>query len=71
MPLRKERLTKARDMSYDEVIEDLESGEPVEEIKRRRKASKSERRNRVDELKGEGLSGDEISEIMAEEFRDR
>lgn len=69
--LRKERLTKARDMSYDEVIEELESGKPVEEIKRQRKASKRERRNRVDELKEEGLSGDEISEVMAEEFRGR
>lgn len=69
--LRKERLTKARDMTYDEAVEDLESGEPVEEINRRRKATKSERRSRVEELKEQGLSGDEISESMAEEFRGR
>lgn len=69
--LRKERLTKAQDMEYDEVIDELESGQSIEEIKKARKATKAERRSRVEELKSQGLSGPEIAEQMAEEFRGR
>ena len=69
--LRKERLTKAQDMEYDEVIDELESGQSTEEIKKARKATKAERRSRVEELKSQGLSGPEIAEQMAEEFRGR
>ena len=58
-------------MEYDEVIDELESGQSTEEIKKARKATKAERRSRVEELKSQGLSGPEIAEQMAEEFRGR
>ena len=67
----KEVISKPREYSYDDVIDDVESEATATEVKQQRKASQSDRKSRKEELKEEGLSNKEISNIMKEEFRGR
>lgn len=69
--LKQEVISKPRESSYDEVLEDIESGATPDEVKKERKASQSDRKSRKEELKAEGLTNKEISTIMKEEFRGR
>ena len=69
--LKKEAISKPKDYSYDDVMEDINSEFSPTEVKQQRKASQSDRDSRKEELKQEGLTDKEISEIMREEFRGR
>ena len=52
-------------------MEDIDSEFSPTEVKQQRKASQGDRDSRKEELKQEGLTNKEISEIMREEFRGR
>ena len=69
--LKKEAISKPKDYSYDDVMEDINSEFSPTEVKQQRKASQSDRDSRKEELKEEGLTNKEIGEIMREEFRGR
>ena len=69
--LKKEAISKPKDYSYDDVMEDIDSEFNPTEVKQQRKASQSDRDSRKEELKEEGLTNKEIGEIMREEFRGR
>ena len=69
--LKEEVISKPKDYSYDDIVEDIDSGFSPTEVKQQRKASQGDRDSRKEELKVEGLSDKEISEIMREEFRGR
>ena len=68
--LKEEAISKPKDYSYD-VVEDIDSELSPTEVKQQRKASQGDRDSRKEELKQEGLTNKEISEIMREEFRGR
>ena len=46
--LKQEVISKPRESSYDEVLEDIESGATPDEVKKERKASQSDRKSRKD-----------------------
>ena len=69
--LKEEVISKPKDYSYDDVVEDIDSEFSPTEVKQQRKASQGDRDSRKEELKQEGLTDKEISEIMREEFRGR
>ena len=69
--LKEEVISKPKDYSYDDVMEDIDSEFSPTEVKQQRKASQSDRDSRKEELKEEGLTNREIGEIMREEFRGR
>lgn len=62
---------KYKGLSYAEVAEDLENDVRLKDPKKKGKATRESRQDFKDKLKEEGLSGSEISKIMAEEFRER
>ena len=69
--VRKELISKPKDMSYDDIEDEIEAGLTSSEAKAARKASQADRDARKEELKAEGLTGSEIASIMREEFRGR
>lgn len=67
----KEVISKPREYSYDDIIDNIESEATATEVKQQRKASQADRNARKEELREEGLSNKEISNTMKEEFRGR
>lgn len=61
--------SKYKDLSYADAAENIESGEVIQDPKK--KASRSVRNKFKDKLKEQGVDNEDISTIMREEFRGR